>query len=163
LSNVPYVYQENDYPVAGQEDRSDSYCGLASALMVRKKTEYKSSPSVSWHSGDYSWMEGIDAWLKNNSGSRYINIYPAGLVFIGDLYTEAGKYDNTKAILQEIYLTHHWDDFTFYHIDNTYRISNVDFQLQEPDAAMANIWSHISSKKQPVVVVSDSNLSLSIM
>jgi hypothetical protein len=59
LSNVPYIYQENDYP--SRPDRSVAYCGLASALMVRTKLKYKETAYSNNHSLDYEgWKKLID-------------------------------------------------------------------------------------------------------
>jgi hypothetical protein len=160
LSNVPYIYQENDSPIANQLDRSDAYCGLASALMVRTKLKYN-EPALSYNRvDDYQWMENIDYWLRRNTGSRHIDIYLAGLVFVGT-DTNNEKYSNTKSIVSEIYLTKFnpdTDDSVFFHPNNTDRISGLNFQLQEPDMAMANIWNHINANKQPAVAITDSNL-----
>ncbi|MDR1248295.1 MAG: hypothetical protein LBK63_03235 [Treponema sp.] len=160
LSNVPYIYQENDYPISGYVDRSEAYCGLASALMVRTKLKYKEIAYSIGHGFDYQWMEKIDRWLDLRWDSKHINIYPTGLVFVGS-NMNSENFDNTKSILREIYLTKddpNTGDSVFFHPNNTDRISGLDMQLQEPDMAMNNIWNHINANKQPVVVITDSVL-----
>jgi hypothetical protein len=71
------------------------------------------------------------------------------------------NFNNTKSILREIYLTKddpNTENSVFFHYNNTDLISGLDMQLQEPDMAMNNIWNHINANKQPVVVVTDSDI-----
>ena len=168
LQNVPYVQQNIDtyYPGVGSDalERSDSYCGLASAMMVRAMGEHWPSE----HSRALDYWSVRDVAYNNNELRAWDNLLLAnarlvysqnldvtynGLLHIGRHYDDQ-NYEDTKNLLQHIYTL---NDFSGYAIRNQDNVVACDMRPVEADEVMDIIWNHIETYKKPVVTLIDSS------
>ena len=150
LSNVPYV---NQY-VSGNS-RSNAYCGLANALMVRAKdaagapTPTVSNPASSMRSMDVNLLNGYTSGTDHsidvvrNQGLFYANFYD----------NAATQYNKTIRVINDIY-TKYNDG-----IIHRRHVTSVDAAVASAAQTPDTIWNHIKNYNQPVVVVIDSNIS----
>jgi hypothetical protein len=181
LSNVPYVTQYTTDSSGNTEYRSNYYCGLASALMVRAKLVrgHSSAPPIynNTQQVNYSHVDSdlrtIDANLKNGwygSGGNKVDV---AYLLRGLLYTGSGSdwkdYSITADILRGVYRGRlRGSDYDKDNISNDYgHVTSVSmgplsaykdiFATKEISAATKEIWDHINTGGQPVVIVVDSN------
>ena len=166
LQNVPYIQQNIEIiPGSGiHETRSDMYCGLASAMMVRAMgTHWPSEHSRAldyWNVGDVAYNNNeLRAWdnlLYTNAGlvySQNLDITYNGLIHTGRHY-HYQNYEDTKNLLQHIYTL---NDFSDYAIRNQDNVVACDMRPVEADEVMDIIWNHIETYKKPVVTLIDSS------
>ena len=168
LQNVPYVQQNIDtyYAGVGAEalTRSDSYCGLASAMMVRamgrdwpsefsRALDYWSVRDVAYNNNE---LRAWDNLLLTNARlvySQNLDVTYNGLLHIGRHYDDQ-NYEDTKNLLQHIYTL---NDFSGYAIRNQDNVVACDMRPVEADEVMDIIWKHIEKHKKPVVTLIDSS------
>ena len=168
LQNVPYVQQNIDtyYAGVGAEalTRSDSYCGLASAMMVRamgrdwpsefsRVLDYWSVRDVAYNNNE---LRAWDNLLLTNARlvySQNLDVTYNGLLHIGRHYDDQ-NYEDTKNLLQHIYTL---NDFSGYAIRNQDNVVACDMRPVEADEVMDIIWNHIETYKKPVVTLIDSS------
>jgi hypothetical protein len=169
LSNIPYVYQ-----YISNHPRSDSYCGLASALMVRAKDTYDYSstlplsPIVYFPDDDMKQMDqnllnankyGYSANFSANGwiGYPYIDIITNHGLFYVDIYElEQLQYMKTIRVISNLYTAGSTDGVW----NDNGKVSNVNITVASASQTTGIIWDHINNYKQPVVVVVDSDISI---
>ena len=176
LQNVPYVQQNIDtyYPGVGSDalERSDSYCGLASAMMVRAMgDDYTDMSSRAWdfrywNSGDGNYsleMWEFDKLLKYSAGNidlGNLDIHDTydskwrGLLFL-DAGSDKGNFDATKKLLEKLYTTNSFG--TFHSFGREENVRSVEVQVVDETRVIDIIWNHIEKYKKPVVTIIDSN------
>lgn len=174
LQNVPYVSQNihTYYPGIGTDAlaRSDSYCGLASALMVRAMgDDYTDMASRArdfryWHDGDGNYaleMWEFDKLLRysaGNIGLGNLDIH-RDKNWRGLLYRDAGgdkdNFDATKKLLKTLYTTNYFR--TAHSFGREENVRSVEVQVVDETEVIDIIWKHIERYKKPVVTIIDSN------
>lgn len=174
LQNVPYVQQNIDtyYPGVGADalERSDSYCGLASAMMVRAMGDDYTDMSSrawdfrSWSRGNYALeMWEFDKLLKYSAGNidlGNLDIHDTydskwrGLLF-RDAGSDKGNFDATKKLLEKLYTTNSFG--TFHSFGREENVRSVEVQVVDETKVIDIIWKHIEKYKKPVVTIIDSN------
>jgi hypothetical protein len=161
LKNVPYVHQYTN------NVRSNNYCGLASALMVRGKDKrgVKTAPFMNEQTTVINNLDRVDynllSGLYNPSG--YFNqgyivdvATNGGLLYISQYGDRISQYNKSVEILTALYLAknndHIWDDYD--------HVSSVQAKImkKEFNGATNEIWNHIEKFEQPVVIVVDSRM-----
>ena len=171
LKNIPY-YQQND----STNSRSQYYCGLASAMMVRNMGYSYSSSAYCTTLSQLQvneYMKAVDNALKSLRASFYfsrlesgdsINLAEHGLLYYDYLLDNAswnsasdrGKlFSKTWGVLNSLYT----DATLSGLLPIQYYVGNISVRVAPTSSAEDQIWSHIKNKKQPVVVVMDSNRS----
>jgi hypothetical protein len=154
LNNIPYVSQTTNSP------RSQYYCGIACALMVRAKNPKGTSnaPTIN-QSTAQSILEQIDRALDDGyyAGNK-VNVWAnKGLLYISPNYeSNEIQYNKSTAVLRSLYTAKNSDN-VFY--ENGH-VSGVTFNIlhTDSDAATNAIWNHINNNRQPVIIVIDSNV-----
>jgi hypothetical protein len=146
LSNVPYIYQN-----ISNNSRSNYYCRIASALMIRTKGNVGSRPYSSTRSQIESWMKVADDDLKNGYYSANINVVPYGVLYVNSKYDRPTQYENTRYAVTRLAYN------GFYYFPGPYNITGVTANVVNYDTGIDMIWNHIKNNKQPVSVVTDMN------
>jgi hypothetical protein len=153
LDNIPYISQYTDS--TDRSGRSDKYCGIASALMVRAKG-WKGTYSfpISSSSATYP-MQTMDKDLRdgNYGGHRIDVIQNRGLLYLSQLDGSAQQYSKTITVLKSLYKP---DAYTRTVYD-TYRVSDIAPKVLNRGDATVMLWNHIKNNKEPAVVIIDSN------
>jgi hypothetical protein len=176
LKNVPYVTQYVSDTQAAY--RSNWYCGIASALMVRAKYDKYSSiapPLFYEWQGANNWtveqdLITIDTNLKNGlygTGYNRVDIEQnKGLLYIG---TGSGEdqYRKTVDVITGVYTGRTGTTGPDYIVNDNRHVSAITMgpesagvrilPINEMSVVTKEIWDHIKSYLQPVVVVVDSN------
>ena len=166
LKNVSYIQQNIETaPGSGiYEARSNMYCGLASAMMVRAMGEHWPSEHSRaldyWSVRDVAYNNNeLRAWdnlLLTNARlvySQNLDVTYNGLLHTGRHYDDQ-NYEDTKNLLQHIYTL---NDFSGYAIRNQDNVVACDMRPVEVDEVMDIIWNHIETYKKPVVTLIDSS------
>ena len=174
LQNVPYVQQNIDtyYAGVGAEalTRSDSYCGLASAMMVRAMGDDYTDMSSrawdfrSWNRGNYALeMWEFDKLLRysaRNISLENLDIHDTySQNRRGLLYRDAGSdkdnFTATKKLLEKLYTTNYFG--TAHSFGREENVRSVEVQVVDETEVIDIIWKHIEKHKKPVVTIIDSN------
>jgi hypothetical protein len=161
LKNVPYINQYTN------NVRSNNYCGLASALMVRGKDKrgVQKAPFMNEQTTIISNLERVDDnllfGLYNPSG--YYNpeykidvAANGGLLYVSQYGDRISQYNKSVEILTALYLSKNNDFIS----DDYNHVSKVQAKILKRDynAAANEIWNHIENFQQPVVIVVDSRM-----
>lgn len=176
LRNVPYVSQNiHTYYLGISADaleRSDSYCGLASALMVRAMgDDYTDMASRArdfryWHDGDGNYaleMWEFDKLLRYSAGNISLGNLDIHDTYSqnrrGLLYRDAGSdkdnFTATRRLLEKLYTANSFGTaHSFGREDN---VRSVEVQVVDETEVIDIIWKHIERYKKPVVTIIDSN------
>jgi hypothetical protein len=154
LSNVPYIFQEIANPQSLAQ-RSNYWCGIASALMVRSKSTFNDSMIFSRSSYEHS-MEQMDNHLKDyylNYGYRIDVVQNGGLLYISSSESNSNQYTKTKTVLTNLYKPSFYDGVW----SDQGLVSGIAVNVYTADDAINAIWNHIYNNKQPAVIIIDSN------
>jgi hypothetical protein len=151
LKNVPYVYQYTSNP------RSNNFCGLASALMVRAKEKKNMDGPMLWESRIESDMDIMDSNLQRGTylfGAPLDVVRNNGLLYLDSFDSRSTQWSKTVSILSKLYTAKGTDGVFF----DKGHVSSVEAKILSANNATEVIWNHIKNERQPVVIVIDSEI-----
>ena len=157
LGNIQYVSQYMA-PNTVQNYRDISFCGIASAMMVRTKNYANAQSNLNIpRQRIENDMITIDNNLQNKTYGETINVHPNGLVYMsiwGELPNV--QFNKTYNVLRSLYTYKNGDRV----INDSGHVSSIWVRVLpvQYNEATNEIFSHVKNSNQPVVIIIDSNI-----
>lgn len=164
LKNVPYVFQEGVY--YADPERAKRYCGFATATMIRGKgCDYKEDDYATWFNKNDRYehersMVDMDNYLREVAWSEDLKcvdvVKNEGLLYLPD-WGENNEtcFLETEKILEKLYTSNNFLSYT--RVLEQDNVHSCRIQVVDEEDVIDKIWNHITTYKEPVVTIIDSN------